>query len=314
MTSTDSDRFSDSMSVASSVPHSIVSDMHRHRNTVQSSLMSAEGRSPRGSGDLVAMHRSMSRSSSTFNRPSTPNSGAIEGYLDKKGAWLAGYSPRYVKVAKDGSLAYYVNESSAHPRGVIQLKPVATNAVSVSSVADEDAGLFVFSVRASGASRLYLFRTQCADERNEWISTINEVTSAQARQVMAGTRGSRSDTPLASLPTKTGPTLLADGPTVARCVPWPSRCCCSPPHRSPIKPHHDVPSGLSPICGSWRSREQHTVAETKCRRLSPSTRSTVRRTSAPAGRFLPSSPSQSSPPVRFAQPRPSPTPSLAAAT
>ena len=39
----------------------------------------------------------------------------IEGYLEKRGAWLIGYSNRYVRVFSGGSLCYYLTETSPQP-------------------------------------------------------------------------------------------------------------------------------------------------------------------------------------------------------
>ena len=112
---------------------------------------------------LPRRDRSVSECSSVSISGSPRSNSAIEGFLEKRGAWLAGYSTRYIRVFSAGHLAYFLTDKASQPRGVIQLRPSGKTASPVHAPADEEQGLFAFSVHAAAGTRVFLFRCKSAD-------------------------------------------------------------------------------------------------------------------------------------------------------
>ena len=175
---TDADSYTfDSRSDLGSTASTIFDDMWRNASTAPMTYWDLK----HPTASEREKQRGLERRDS-LNSCTSATGAAIEGYLEKRGAWLSGYSTRYICVQSNGKLSYFIKEGSPAPRGVIQLRPGEQTAVAIDSPTDEEAGLFLFNVRAATGTRIWCFRTGSADERNSWISVVNEVCSTLSRQ------------------------------------------------------------------------------------------------------------------------------------
>ena len=109
-------------------------------------------------------------------RLSTVNTSSLrEGWVEKEGAWISPYRPRYLKITEVGTLAYYITEEDANsgrpPRGSTGL--LLARAVGVK--APNGSG-HPFAVRLQDGSTV-TFRTQSKEETAEWVEAITQATA-----------------------------------------------------------------------------------------------------------------------------------------